>query len=75
MKLRHSLLRIASLLLFVSLLCNIAVAEQIVEEIRINGNKRVDDETILVQVATEVGSAFHPKLVDSDVKEIFRTGP
>ncbi|OVE79755.1 outer membrane protein assembly factor BamA [bacterium J17] len=51
-----------------------AFAEQRIQSVEVEGNQRVDEATIILQVKSEVGSAFSNGDVTQDIKEIYRTG-
>ena len=48
--------------------------EDIVKEIRINGNLRVSKETIQYRISSEVGQPLNPQTVSKDIKELWQTG-
>lgn len=43
-------------------------------EIRITGNKRADTKKILSQIRTRTGRPFDPKLIEEDVRRLYKTG-
>lgn len=49
-------------------------AQAVVDEIFIEGNSRVEESTIMLQVSSEVGKPLDPSAVEKDIKEIYRAG-
>ncbi len=49
-------------------------AEVEIREIKITGNERVDEETIRLQLHSQVGDTLNSKDIESDIKDIYRTG-
>jgi len=45
-----------------------------IDEVRVNGNRRVESQTILGQVRTSVGQGLSPLTVSDDLKRIYRLG-
>ncbi|GIW39583.1 MAG: outer membrane protein assembly factor BamA [Candidatus Binatia bacterium] len=45
-----------------------------IDEVRIEGNSRVEEEAIRVHLGVEAGSVLDEKLVDDDVRAIYRMG-
>jgi outer membrane protein insertion porin family len=45
-----------------------------ITSIEVDGNTRIDDSTVLLQVSSEIDSPLDSKTVEDDIKEIFRTG-
>ena len=52
----------------------IAYGAPIISEVSVQGNKRVETGTILLQVTSQVGREVNSDILDADVKQIFRTG-
>jgi outer membrane protein insertion porin family len=52
----------------------VALAAPIVTEVDVEGNKRVETGTVLLQVTSKVGNEVNSDIIDADVKQIFRTG-
>ncbi len=61
---------LCSLLLFAS----IAAAAPVISQVVIEGNKRVETGTILLQITSAAGQEVNEDIIDADVKQIFRTG-
>ena len=51
-----------------------ATAQVTIEGVRIEGNRLVEPDTILMQVTAKAGEKFDKAKVEKDVKEIYRTG-
>lgn len=51
-----------------------ALAAPIISEVNVQGNKRVETGTVLLQVTSQAGREVNPDILDADVKQIFRTG-
>jgi outer membrane protein insertion porin family len=51
-----------------------AQSHQIISQINIVGNQRVDTDAIRVHISSEVGQPLNPATVDADVKSIYRMG-
>jgi outer membrane protein insertion porin family len=49
-------------------------ASQKVSEIRIEGNLRVDRETILAFISLTEGSEYNPEDINLTLKELYKTG-
>ena len=47
---------------------------QVISGVRVEGNKRVETGTVLLQVTSAVGREVNSDVLDADVKQIFRTG-
>lgn len=56
------------------LLCSEAFAEPHIESIEVLGAKRVEKSTILLQISSEIGTELDSAIIESDIKEIYRTG-
>jgi len=52
----------------------LAFSTDTVEEIRIQGNKRVADESILFRISTQVGDTIKPSRITQDIKVLWGTG-
>jgi outer membrane protein insertion porin family len=51
-----------------------AQAQTVINDVKISGNFRVEDEGIRLHLKTRPGGAYDPALVEQDVKAIFRMG-
>lgn len=49
-------------------------AAQTIDAIAIEGNRRVDDSTVMLQVKSAVGSPLDSQTVSADIKDIYKTG-
>jgi outer membrane protein insertion porin family len=45
-----------------------------ITSIEVDGNTRIDDSTVLLQISSEIQSPLDTKTIEEDIKEIFRTG-
>ncbi|MFW6080849.1 MAG: outer membrane protein assembly factor BamA, partial [Desulfosalsimonas sp.] len=70
---RTGKLIMASLGIFI-LLSGAAAAEQVVKEVRIEGNERIEAEAILRAVDTEAGDEYDEDRLSNDLEEIHRMG-
>ncbi|MBI4515259.1 MAG: outer membrane protein assembly factor BamA [Deltaproteobacteria bacterium] len=67
------------LLVGLALRCTAAAAQLLPEpgrldQVRISGNHRVEEEAIRVQLRTRPGSNYDPETVDSDIRALYRMG-
>jgi outer membrane protein insertion porin family len=69
--LRPFLLTIASLLM---MMCTSALAETLVSEVVIKGNKKIEREAILSKILLNSGEEYSTEKVRKDVKTLFETG-
>jgi outer membrane protein insertion porin family len=46
----------------------------VVDELRVTGNRRVEAESVLNQVRTKVGQPIRPETISEDIKRIYRLG-
>ncbi|MCB0325898.1 MAG: outer membrane protein assembly factor BamA, partial [Bdellovibrionales bacterium] len=67
------MVRILFLVLVLHVCSHLAVAQNL-SEIVVEGNARIEDSTVLLQVSSEVGKGFDARTVERDIKEIYRTG-
>ena len=51
-----------------------AVETPRLDEVRITGNQRVEEEAIRVQIRSRAGAVYDPEVVDSDVRALYRMG-
>lgn len=51
-----------------------AHADVLLKDVSIEGNERVLESTIMMQISSQPGGYFEPRLVELDVKELYRTG-
>jgi len=58
------------------LICSVFLFGQddVIQEIRIQGNKRVSKETIQYRITTKAGDTLDPQNVSRDIKELWQTG-
>ena len=49
-------------------------ARETIQKISVRGNNRVAEETVLLQLSSEVGDVFEAEVIEKDIKEIYRTG-
>ena len=56
------------------LLSSHSSADTQINEVRIQGNLRVEEDGIRLNLQTQKGQLFDPKLVDEDIKAIYRMG-
>lgn len=63
------------MLLVLALLCtNQSFAQTVIRTIEVEGNRRIDKDTILSQVSAQINSVLDRSVVDKDIKNIYRTG-
>lgn len=65
--------------LLVALLCGLRVAQaqpggEIISEIRIQGNQRVEPDAIKIHISSRAGQPLDPTLIDQDVKAVYKMG-
>ena len=51
-----------------------AYAQGVIQNIRVEGNKRVEPETVRSYLTFSTGDAYDPALVDESLKALFATG-
>ncbi|MCF8109881.1 MAG: outer membrane protein assembly factor BamA [Desulfobacteraceae bacterium] len=56
------------------LLCSDAAAETVVKDIKIEGNKRIEQEAVLERIRTEVGGKYDKDLLSKDLEAVFAMG-
>lgn len=61
-------------LIFLMVQAESGFAAPIISEVSVQGNRRVETGTILLQVTSQVGHEVNSDILDADVKQIFRTG-
>lgn len=72
---RNKFFIVSSVFIVFSLIANIVSAsERVVDEIVVEGNRRVASDTVLLQITSVAGTPFSAETVRADVKEIYRTG-
>ena len=65
---------ICFIVFFGMFLAPIAAFAQTVREIVVEGNQRVEESAVLVQVTSKIDKPVDSSLVESDIKDIYRTG-
>lgn len=51
-----------------------AAAQELIDQVVIEGNQRIAESTVILQVSSKPGEALDAETVREDVKEIYRTG-
>ena len=59
------------IILFAILTFEVSATAEIVKEIRIEGNKRIEKAAITQKIRTKVGSAFSKEIVQDDIRSLF----
>ncbi len=62
------------LLILTLLISSTAYSQELVQAIDVVGNQRVDESTVLLQVSSKTNQVLDPKQLETDIKEIFKSG-